>query len=203
MLTISVLLVSALSSIIVLSSPCPYPAHIFTSREWQTIIDKNPYSVKNLVLPSEILSSLRNASADSLEGKTHFFSISDSEIGRAVSRTFNDMCSSVPDVSPAKTSEDEHCFKFGAATRPDFSCLVNGIPILNSEIKPLGCTPLQQQKDKLKVQLRGRKSINQLLRTKGGPDETVMLTNQGDLVESYVMDLKYNDLYHLWLFMTT
>ena len=114
-------------------------------------------------------------------------------------------CSSVPDIAPTKTSEDEHCFKLlhpiirplfftssykeyniqlnrvtaGTATRPDFSCLVNEIPILNSEIKPPGFTPRQQQKDRLKVQLQGRKSINQLLRTKGGPEETVMLTNQG------------------------
>ena len=87
----------------------------------------------------------------------------------------------------------------------------------------------KQQKDRLKVQLRGRKSINQLLRTKGGPEETVMLTNQGmysvidkalislqlikfikpylmpsgDLVESYVMDLKYDGLYRSWPFLTS
>jgi len=164
--------VLALSSIIVLSLPCPYPAHIFASREWQTIIHENPYIVADSVLPSEILSSLRNALADSLEGKPLFLSLSDSEIGRAVSRIFNDMCTSVPDVAPTKTSEDEHCFKLlhpiirplfftnpykeydirlnratnGTATRPDFSCLVNEIPILNSEIKPPGFTPLQQQK---------------------------------------------------------
>jgi len=164
-------------------------------------------------------------------------------------------CIRVPDVDLTKTSEDEHGFKLlhpiilplfftnsykeydirlnratsGTATRPDFSCLVNEIPILNSEIKPPGFTPLQQQKDRLKVQLRGRKSINQLLRTKGGPEETVMLTNQGmysvidkalislqlikyikpylipsgDLVESYVIDLKYDGLYRLWPFLTS
>ncbi|CAG8704838.1 6915_t:CDS:2 [Funneliformis caledonium] len=59
----------------------------------------------------------------------------------------------------------------GTAIRPDLSCLVNEIPILNSEIKLPGFTPLQQQKDRLKVQLRGRKSINQLLRMKGDPEE--------------------------------
>ncbi|CAG8812834.1 24539_t:CDS:2, partial [Dentiscutata erythropus] len=68
-----------LSSIIVLSLPCPYPTHIFTSWEWQTIIYKNPYIVADSVL-SEILSSLRNVSADFLEGKTLFLSLSDSEI---------------------------------------------------------------------------------------------------------------------------
>ena len=81
----------ALSSIIVLSLHCPYPSHIFTSREWQMIIRENPYIVADSILPTEILSSLRSASADSLEGKTAFLSIGDSEIGRAVSRIFNDM----------------------------------------------------------------------------------------------------------------
>ncbi|PKY14662.1 hypothetical protein RhiirB3_400632, partial [Rhizophagus irregularis] len=151
--------------------------------------------------------------------KAPFLSLGDSEIGRMISRIFNDICSSVPKVAPAKTSEDEHCFKLlhpiiqyvirlnrttsGSTTRPDFSCLVNDIPILNSEIKPSGFTPLQGQKDKLKVQLRARKSINQLLRTKGGPDETVLLTNQGDLVESHIMDLRYDGLYRSWPFLTT
>ncbi|CAB5392467.1 unnamed protein product [Rhizophagus irregularis] len=124
--------VLALSSIIVLRLPCPYPAHIFTSREWQTIIHENPYIV-----------------------------IHDSEIGRAVSRIFN-MCSSVPDVAPQRMSTVLNCYTqsfdhyfllirlnratSGTATRPDFSCLVNEIPILNSEIKPPGFTLLQQQK---------------------------------------------------------
>ncbi|POG68423.1 hypothetical protein GLOIN_2v1637672, partial [Rhizophagus irregularis DAOM 181602=DAOM 197198] len=166
---------------------------------------------------------------NSWKARPLFLSLGDSEIGRVVSRIFNDICSSVPKVAPAKTSEDEHCFKLlhpiirplfftdsreeyvirlnrttsGSTTRPDFSCLVNDIPILNSEIKPSGFTPLQGQKDKLKVQLRARKSINQLLRTKGGPDETVLLTNQGDLVESHIMDLRYDGLYRSWPFLTT
>ncbi|RHZ59521.1 hypothetical protein Glove_363g24 [Diversispora epigaea] len=80
----------------------------------------------------------------------------------------------------------------GTATRPDFSCLINEIPILNSEIKSPGFTPLQQQKDKLKVQLRGRKSINQLLRTKGEPPETVLLINQGDLERINKIAENYN-----------
>ncbi|CAG8747539.1 18528_t:CDS:10 [Dentiscutata erythropus] len=221
--------VLALSSVIVLNSPCPYPGHIFTNREWRAITCENPYVITEPVLPSDVCFSLRNSLAEFMEGKAPFLSLEDSEIGRVVSRIFNDMCSSVPKVSPTKTSEDEHCFKLlhpiirplfftdsceeyvirlnratsGTATRPDFSCLVNDIPILNSEIKPPGFTPLQGQKDKLKVQLRARKSINQLLRTKGGPDETVLLTNQGDLVESHIMDLKYDGLYRSWPFLTT
>ncbi|CAB4491303.1 unnamed protein product [Rhizophagus irregularis] len=128
--------VLALSSVIVLNSPCPYPDHIFTIREWRTITRENPYVITEPVLPSDVCFSLRNSLAEFMEGKAPFLSLGDSEIGRVVSRIFNDICSSVPKVAPAKTSEDEHCFK-----------------------------------------------------TKGGPDETVLLTNQGDLVESHIMDL--------------
>ncbi|CAI2194260.1 9813_t:CDS:10 [Funneliformis geosporum] len=217
--------VLALSSVIVLNSPCPYPNHIFTTREWRTITLENPYVITEPVLPPDVCFSLRNSLAEFMEGKAPFLSLGDSEIGRVVSRIFNDMCSSVPKVAPTKTSEDEHCFKLlhpiirplfftdsceeyvirlnrstsGTATRPDFSCLVNDIPILNSEIKPSGFTSLQGQKDKLKVQLRARKSINQLIRAKGGPEEVVLLTNQ----ESHIMDLRYDGLYRSWPFLTT
>lgn len=57
----------------------------------------------------------------------------------------------------------------GTRKRPDISCVINGIPILNSEVKPLGYTPLQKKKDSIKVQLRAKKSINEQLNTKGGP----------------------------------
>ncbi|CAG8455013.1 14689_t:CDS:2 [Funneliformis caledonium] len=154
----------------------PYPAYIFTNREWQMITRENPYLITDLVLPTEVLSSLRSASADSLEGKTAFLFIGDSEIGRVVSQIFNNMCSSVPDVAQLKHQKMS---------------------------TPSGFTPLQQQKDRLKVQLRGRKSINQLLKAKGGPEEAVLLTNQGDLVESDTMDLKYDGLYRSWPFLTT
>ncbi|CAG8704847.1 6916_t:CDS:2 [Funneliformis caledonium] len=69
-----------LSSIIVLSLHCPYPSHIFTGQEWQTIIIENSYIVADSILPTEISSSLWNASADSLERKTVFLFIDDSEI---------------------------------------------------------------------------------------------------------------------------
>jgi len=70
---------------------CPYPASIFTNREWQNITRENPYVVTDPVLPTEVVSSLWNASADCLEGKTVFLSVYDSEISQAVSRIFNDM----------------------------------------------------------------------------------------------------------------
>jgi len=74
----------------------------------------------------------------------------------------------VPDIAPKKTSEQEHCSQFlhpyinpiffkryndyevrldrsvkGTKQRPDLSCTVDGISLLNSEIKPLGCGPLK------------------------------------------------------------
>lgn len=91
----------------------------------------------------------------------------------------------------------------GTKMRPDFACLVNKIAVLNSEVKPLGFTPLQQLKDRIKVQLRARESINQMLITKGGPLEATFFTNAGDLVESFCMDLKFDGLYRSWPFLTT
>ncbi|PKK76049.1 hypothetical protein RhiirC2_772955 [Rhizophagus irregularis] len=58
-------------------------------------------------------------------------------------------------------------------------------------------------KDRLKVQLRARKSINQQLQNKGGLGEAVIFLNMGDLMESYSVDLKYDGLYHFWPFLTT
>ncbi|CAI2185074.1 9582_t:CDS:2 [Funneliformis geosporum] len=58
-------------------------------------------------------------------------------------------------------------------------------------------------KDRLKVQLKARKSINQQLQSKGGPGEAVIFLNTGDLMESYTMDLKYDGLYRSWPFLTT
>ncbi|CAG8695184.1 3105_t:CDS:2, partial [Gigaspora rosea] len=63
--------------------------------------------------------------------------------------------------------------------RPDLSCIINGIPILNSEVKPIGCTPLQRQKDYVKVQLKGQKSIDKQLKEKNGPGEAVIFLNTG------------------------
>ncbi|CAI2189256.1 17994_t:CDS:2 [Funneliformis geosporum] len=83
-----------------------------------------------------------------------------------------------------------------------FLCGKN-VAFINSEIKPLGCTPLLRKKDSLKVQMEGRKSINQQLETKGGPSEVALLTNFGDLINSFIMDLKFDCLYRSWSFRTT
>src|SRR4051812_8676844 len=106
-------------------------------------------------------------------------------------------------IAPLKLSEEEHCLHFvypiarpffvgekeydlvlnrsntGSKRRPDLSCVVDGVPILNSEFKPLGNTPLQRLKDRLKAQLKARKSINQQLQSKGGPGEAVIFLNMG------------------------
>ena len=106
-------------------------------------------------------------------------------------------------IAPLKSSEEDHCLRFvypisrpffvgekeydlvlnrsnsGSKKRPDLSCMVNGVPILNSEFKPLGSTPLQRMKDRLKAQSRAQKSINQQLQSKGGPGKAVILLNMG------------------------
>lgn len=91
----------------------------------------------------------------------------------------------------------------GSRKRPDLSCVVDDITILNSEIKPLKCTPLQQKKDTVKTQLRARKSINMQLERKGGPAEAGIFLNMGEWMETFFMDLKYDGLYRSWLFHRT
>lgn len=66
----------------------------------------------------------------------------------------------------------------GGKQRPDFSCVVDGIAILNSEIKPLGYTQLRKDQDFVKVHLKGKASINKLLE-KGGPNRSVAFLNMG------------------------
>lgn len=125
-----------------------------------------------------------------------------------------------------KITEEEHCYMFlypvtkpfflnplreyklvlnraisGSRKRPDLSCVVDDVPILNSEIKPLKCTPLQQKKDTVKAQLRARKSINMQLQKKGGPAEAGIFLNMGEWMESFFMDLRYDGLYRSWMFL--
>ncbi|KAF0399402.1 hypothetical protein F8M41_009705 [Gigaspora margarita] len=166
----------ALASVIVISSPCPYPYKYFTLEEWDYITKANPYSIKKNTIPQH----------------------------------------EVPVEAPSKISEDLHRCNYYKATdtksyisgyiypdrgvnsRLDFSCVVDNIPILNSEIKPLGFTPLQNKKDFLKANLRAKKSINQQLSLKGGPNKSVIFTNMGNVIESFLMELNYDGIYCSW-----
>ncbi|CAG8648632.1 4247_t:CDS:2, partial [Paraglomus brasilianum] len=208
----------ALSSIMVFCWPCPYP--MFTIQEWEEITATNPYKIQESPLSQEILSSLREAYCNHFLGNDVFMNGGNSKLSRAVACAFNDLYNSIPDVAPPKMSEDEYCYMFlhpisrplfagsrkeyelilnrantGSKKRPDLSCTVDCVPILNAEFKPVGCTPLQRKKDGLKVQLKARNSINQQLQNKGGPGEAVILLNMGDLMQSYFMNLKYDGLY--------
>ncbi|CAB5388910.1 unnamed protein product [Rhizophagus irregularis] len=96
-------------------------------------------------------------------------------------------------------TENEHCYKFlhpisrpifsnskkeyeltlnhankNLTKRPVFSCVIEDIPILNSEFKPLGSIPLQCNKDEVH-----------------------------DLMKTYFMNLRYDGLYSSWAFQTT
>ncbi|GET59557.1 hypothetical protein GLOIN_2v1700036 [Rhizophagus irregularis DAOM 181602=DAOM 197198] len=216
----------ALSSIIVLCWPCPYP--MFTKREWREITNANPYVLNEPPLSPEISLSLYNATRGHLVNKNVFMDCESSDLSRAVACSFNDLFNCVQCVAPIKLSEDEHTCMFlhpisrplftgpekeyelrlnradkGSKKRPDLSCTVDGVSILNSEIKPLGHTPLQQKKDRIKAQLKARKSINLQLRTKRGPGEAGIFLNMGELMESFFMDLQYDGLYRSWPFLTT
>ncbi|CAB5367987.1 unnamed protein product [Rhizophagus irregularis] len=164
--------VLALSSIIVLRLPCPYPAHIFTSREWQTIIHENPYIVADSVKSAFFHGYARVVKFYLLYGmhrltpwKARLFFC---QVIPKLAERFLEFLTCVvvflmlpqpkhqrmSTVLNCYTQSFDHYFLLirlnratsGTATRPDFSCLVNEIPILNSEIKPPGFTLLQQQK---------------------------------------------------------
>ncbi|GBC15880.2 hypothetical protein GLOIN_2v1140040 [Rhizophagus irregularis DAOM 181602=DAOM 197198] len=220
----------ALSSIMVLRWPCPYP-EIFTNREWAEITKLNPYTVKNSPLPQEISTSLHEATCNHFIGEDVFMNGGKTKLSRDVACSFNDLYNGLPMVSSnimEKITEEEHCYMFlypvtkpfflnplreyklvlnratpGSRKRPDLSCVVDDITILNSEIKPLKCTPLQQKKDIVKAQLRARKSINMQLQGKGGLAEAGIFLNMGEWMESFFMDLQYDGLYRSWPFLTT
>ncbi|CAG8473424.1 2223_t:CDS:10 [Paraglomus brasilianum] len=218
--------VLALSSVIVFCWPCPYP--VFTNQEWLEITKSNPYTLNELPLLPEISNHLINGTRRHLANKDTFLDGGKPGLSGKIACLFNGLYNSLPAVAPLKISEVEHCYRFlypitcpfflgpqkeykmllnystgDSRKRLGFACVVNDIPILISEIKPLGYTPLQQKKDNLKVQLQARKSINQQLLTKGGPGEAAIFVNMGTLMESYFMDLKYDGLYRSWPFLTT
>ena len=160
----------------------------------------------------------------------------------------------VPIVAPRKTSEDEHRFRYldpflkifggpyknyklrlnrtvnGSQKRPDFSCVVDEVPILNSEVKSIGYTELQRDKDYVKVHFRAKKTINTLIKNGGVPDQTIFFINMGmysisyhetflsfifviftnrsfeilgNTVESFIMDLEFEGIYRSWPFLKT
>ncbi|KAF0395035.1 hypothetical protein F8M41_010314 [Gigaspora margarita] len=240
----------AFASIIVLSWSCPY-SKFFTNREWDEITQTNPYVIQYPVIPSQISTVLREVAIKHSMGKESHIQADESELSKAIVHTFNDLCD-VPIYSPIKMSEELHCDKLlypyinslffkclaeyevrfnrtvnNTRKRPDFCCVVDDIPMLNSEIKPLGVTPLKKKKDFTKVHLRAKKSINQQLNLKGGPSETEILMNMGiytidcwyfciwiffenlpylynlgDVVESFFIDFKFG-LYCSWPFQRT
>ncbi|CAG8570243.1 908_t:CDS:10, partial [Cetraspora pellucida] len=215
----------ALSSILVLCWPCPYS--IFTNREWREIMNANPYIMNKPLLPQETSSSLREAASRRLSRGDVFMECGESDLNRLVTLMFNNLYYGIPEVAPSRLSKKEHCDMFiypivrsfrrsekeyelrlnrttaGSKSRPDLSCVVNDVLILNSEFKPLGCTPLQEKKDRLKAHLKAHKSINQQLEQKGGSGESAIFLNIGSSMDSYFMDLKYDGLYHSWSFLTT
>ncbi|CAJ0903677.1 4948_t:CDS:2 [Entrophospora sp. SA101] len=184
----------ALSSIIILAHPCPYPD--FTEIEWYTITIEKPFMIEQPIIPSSISNSLQEATRKHLMHEDSYIYADRSILGRAAASTFNDL-RNIPPLAPSKMSEDLHCCNLlyphvrpifnqlfkdydiqlnravkGTRKRPDFSCLVDKIPVLVSEFKPLGCTPLQKKRDFVRVHLRAKKSLNQQLNLKGGPEST-------------------------------
>ncbi|CAG8766457.1 10110_t:CDS:10, partial [Cetraspora pellucida] len=191
----------ALTSIIVLVKQCPYST--FTSYEWKQVVNANPYIIKESVWANSFASSLSEACNNIAIGlDDDFISNGESDLSKKASRKRRLTISQTK-----KITENEHRFNYldpllrpffcedskdyeirldksvnGSLRRPDFSCRIDNVAILNSEVKPLGCTELQKDKDFVKVHLRSKSSINQLL-------------NKGDDVNSYFMNLHYDRIY--------
>lgn len=72
----------ALSSVMVLCWPCPYP--IFTNQEWEEITKTNPYTISEPPLPPEISSSLHDAVNRYLIGGDVFMERGNTELNKMV-----------------------------------------------------------------------------------------------------------------------
>ncbi|CAI2194176.1 15567_t:CDS:2 [Funneliformis geosporum] len=213
--------VLALGSIIVLDWPCPY--NTFTADEWLEITNSNPFKLTEPVLNTDLTSLLYDATfKKSLGLITNFININNnSKHFHLAKRILCGLADDVPIVTPSRTSEDEHRFQYldpflkpifggpyknyklrlnraiyGSQKRPDFSCVVDEVPILNSEVKPIGYTELQRDKDYVKVNFRAKKTINTLIKNGGVPDQTIFFINMGNTVESQTLPLIVQTLSH-------
>ncbi|CAG8714722.1 15001_t:CDS:10 [Gigaspora margarita] len=149
-------------------------------------------------------SSSETASKRLIDGDV-FMNSSESELSRFVALMFNNLYYGIPEVAPSKLSEEEHCDMFIYPIARSFrrNDKKYELKLNRANFKPLSCTPLQEKMDRLKVQLKARKSINQQLQRKGGPGEAVMFLSIGNSMESFFMDLKCDGLYRSWPFLTT
>ncbi|RUP44408.1 hypothetical protein BC936DRAFT_149496 [Jimgerdemannia flammicorona] len=146
----------------------------FTRQEWQSVIKTNPYGVKKPIIPDSLSTAFHDAIVKHSLGEDSYMIPDSTDLSRAAARTFNELRESVPLLAPSKTSEDEHCVKYlHNLTRPLF----------------LG--------------LKDYEAINQQLSSRGGPGESVLLNNFGDIVQTYVMDLKHDGMYRSWPFLTS
>ena len=83
------LYIRALVSIMVLSSPCPYPG--FTKNEWNKILQENPYKIQGPIIPSSISNVILEVSRKHVIGEDSYMDADTSELSRAAACTFNDL----------------------------------------------------------------------------------------------------------------
>ncbi|CAJ0834454.1 3555_t:CDS:2 [Entrophospora sp. SA101] len=195
-------------------------------KKWYTITQAKPFVIEQPIIPSAISTTFQEAIRKHLMDDDSYIYADSTELSRAAASTFNEF-RNLPTLSPSKMSEELHCCNLlyphvrpifsqspreygiqlnravkGTRKRPDFTCVVDKIPVLVSEFKPLGCTPLLEKKDFVKAHLRAKKSLNQQSNFKDGPGEVGLFINTGDIVRSFFMDLKYG-FYCSWSFHTT
>ncbi|CAG8543499.1 5510_t:CDS:10 [Diversispora eburnea] len=159
----------ALSSIM-MCWPCPYPT--FTTSECIKVLDSNPYRVTKPISTSSLTTSLYEATHNFSLGLNSKFTLNGIES--------DELKDELPTSSKKNVTEDMHrCISvdpfiktfFGNEFKPyvlglnrkvvdskspDFCCMIDDIALLNSEIKPLGCTPSRANKISSKCTSKAR-----------------------------------------------
>ncbi|CAJ0746054.1 20176_t:CDS:2 [Entrophospora sp. SA101] len=191
------------------------------------ILKNNPFYIQEPIVPNVASNILHNAMKRHLMNQDSYINAGEDQMCRSAAQIFNGLCETLPTISSIKMSEDEHCNRLlkihinniftahkkyevrfnrsvlGTSQRPDFSCVINDVPFLLSEIKPIGTSPLLKQMDFRKIHLRGKNALNQQLNKKGGPGQVMMLVNAGELLKTYVMNLQNGGLYVSWSLITS
>ncbi|CAG8635422.1 7109_t:CDS:2, partial [Diversispora eburnea] len=156
------------------------------------VLNSNPYKIAQPILTDSLLTTLYKVTNNFSLDLNYNFNLNndDGELGENAYHPFIKVI-----FGGEYTSYSLELNKsVSGKQRPDFSCVVDDIAILNSEIKPMGYTQFRKVQDFVKVHLKGRESINKLLE-KGGPNKSIAFLNMGDTIESFAIDLVYDGVY--------
>ncbi|CAI2191259.1 16635_t:CDS:2, partial [Funneliformis geosporum] len=133
------------------------PYSNFTSEEWQIIIETNPYAIDEPVLSASISNALHEA----------FMHSDETQMSKASSMINMPTLLTIPINPIFFTRNKDYEVRLDRSVkdtkqRPDLSCTVD-------------------------AHVQSGKTINQLLSSKGGPGESAIFLNCGDVIKSYII----------------